>query len=254
MFDTYKEIFDVRAMQYHFAMKLCCDAREQEFLNSIAIVQNYKTFNKNDKIIDIPAGGCYLKKYLPQEVQYIAFEESESFIKQTKYDQNIQVEYFANNLLTNLESNSVDFVFSIAGLHHNPNLLKLFQEIARVLHNKGLAIIADVGKDSNQDYFLNQFVDQNSSFKHKGIFLDDSTIKELQQANLEVVTDQNSQYYWQFADENNMVQFCKNLFGIDQATDDEILKAIKSYLGVKYEKDKLLMNWSLRNIVIKKKI
>lgn len=252
MFLTYKEIFNARAHQYHHAMTLCGDARKQEFLNSIAVLETQRPLKKGDKIIDIPSGGCYLKKYLPSEVNYIAFEESESFIKQTNYDKNIQVEYFQDNLLTQIKSNSIDILFSIAGLHHNPNPKKLFEEISRVLHSKSFAVIADVCKGSNQDYFLNEFVNQNSSAGHTGIFLDETTINDLNSVLLEVVEDKVSKYHWHFEDEEKMVLFCKNLFGIDKANDDEILKAIKSYLGVEYDSERVLMNWSLRNILVRK--
>jgi SAM-dependent methyltransferase len=254
MFLTYKEIFNVREHQYHHAMSLCPHAREQEFLNSIAILETQRLLKKGDKIIDIPSGGCYLKKYLPSEINYIAFEESEGFIKQTKYDKNIQVEYFQDNLLTQIKSNSIDILFSIAGLHHNPNLKKLFAEISRVLHSESFAIIADICKGSDQDYFLNEFVDQNSSAGHKGVFLDEITISDLNSASLEVVVDKVSKYHWHFVDEEKMVLFCKNLFGIDKVNDDKILKAIKSYLGVECDGDRVLMNWSLRNILVKPKI
>lgn len=251
MFLTYKEIFDARAHQYHHAMSLFPCAREQEFLNSIAVVEAVRPLKKGDKIIDVPAGGCYLKKYLPSQINYIAFEESKGFIKQTKYDKNIQVEYFQDNLLSQIKSNSIDILFSIAGLHHNPNLKKLFQEISRVLHNQSFALIADIAKGSDQDYFLNKFVDQSSSAGHKGVFLDETTIDDLNFAALEVVEDKISKYHWHFEDEEKMVLFCKNLFGIDKVNDDEILKAIKSYLGVEYDGARVLMNWSLRNILVK---
>lgn len=45
-----------------------------------------------------------------------------------------------------------------------------------------------------------------------------------------------------------------NIFGIDKVNDDEILKAIKSYLGVEYDGDRVLMNWSLRNILVRPQI
>jgi len=252
MFATYKEIFDVRAHKYHLAMKLAPSARDEEFLNSIAVLKTQKNLKKDDVIIDIPSGGCYLKKYLPSEINYIACEESESFIKQSEYDKNIQVEYFQDNLLTQIKSNSIDALFSIAGLHHNPNLKKLFTEISRVLRRDSFAVIADVCKGSKQDYFLNQFVDQNSSFGHKGMFIDEKIIDDLKASFLEVIADEICEYYWHFVDEEKMVLFCRNLFGIDKASDEKILEAIKSYLGVKYVEGKVSMNWSLRNILVKK--
>ena len=57
MFLTYKEIFNERAQQYHHAMRLCPHAREQEFLNSIAVLKTQRLLKKGDKIIDIPSGG-----------------------------------------------------------------------------------------------------------------------------------------------------------------------------------------------------
>lgn len=251
MFPTYKEIFDVRAHQYHLAMKLAPSARDEEFLNSIAVLETQKKLKKSDVIIDIPSGGCYLKKYLPSEINYIACEESESFIKQTEYDKNIQVEYFQDNLLTQIKSDSIDVLFSIAGLHHNPNLKKLFSEISRVLRGDSFAVLADVRKGSKQDFFLNQFVDQNSSFGHKGIFLDEKIIDDLKASRLEVVTDKICEYYWHFADEEKMVLFCRNLFGIDKASDEKILESIKFHLGVEYGEGKVSLSWSLRNILVK---
>jgi SAM-dependent methyltransferase len=251
MYPTYKEIFDVRAHQYHLAMQHFPEAREEEFLNSISIFEKFQKLKKGDLVIDIPAGGCYLKKYLADEIAYIAFEESENFIKHTNLSKKIRVEYFCDNSLFQIKDNSINALFSIAGVHHNANLKKLFKEISRILKKDSLALIADVYKGSDQDYFLNEFVDANSSAGHKGVFLDSKIIEDLNSASLEIVQDEISKYFWRFADEEKMIFFCKNLFGIDKANDDEISEAIKSYLGIKIEGKNIAMNWSLRNILVK---
>jgi hypothetical protein len=42
-----------------------------------------------------------------------------------------------------------------------------------------------------------------------------------------------------------MVYFCKRLFGIDRATDSQVLAGIEQYLGYQIVENQCLMNWEL---------
>jgi hypothetical protein len=54
---------------------------------------------------------------------------------------------------------------------------------------------------------------------------------------------------WYFDNEQHMVAFCCGLFGLDQATNEDILRGKNSYLAPSYENNQVTLSWDLVYIV-----
>jgi hypothetical protein len=59
-------------------------------------------------------------------------------------------------------------------------------------------------------------------------------------------------YTWDFPSEAEMVMFAKCLFGLDKATDEQILGGITEHLSPIYEVDGVRFNWELAFYSMKK--
>lgn len=97
--NDYRLIFQQRANDYHFAMQHYPNVRINEFNNLIKSTN----FSKVKNVLDIPSGGGYLKKYLPNHLNIISTDFSEGFT-------NDSIQLVTPEKLP-FESNSFDAVF-----------------------------------------------------------------------------------------------------------------------------------------------
>ncbi|MGL4835132.1 MAG: hypothetical protein ACRCXH_12020, partial [Shewanella sp.] len=72
----YSEIFTTRAKQYHLAMQTCPKSRDAEFL---ALLQDLPATAID--VLDVPAGGGYLARYLQSHLQLTSCDFSEGFVE-----------------------------------------------------------------------------------------------------------------------------------------------------------------------------
>ncbi len=225
-------------------MELNPEARKYEFTNLL----NFIDINKKGKVLDIPSGGGYLRKYLPETFYITCAEETNYFYEKCaeNFSQN-KIRYEKDKRI-NLEAETFDLVISVAGLHHLQKKNWIVSEMSRLLKNKGKIIIADVVENSKEARFLNEFVDQNNSYGHKGVFLDTEFDKLLVMTGFDLQFSNVIHYNWEFDSTEMMSNYCKNLFGIDKCNQAEILAGIKKYLDYTLENDKVKMNWSLKYI------
>lgn len=241
MFKNYQDIFDERGNNYHRAMIEYPLARKEEFDHVVELSE----INDGQVICDIPSGGGYLNQFIDNQVKIISVETSQQFIKNLKSQKNHISVFWQDMSHIPLDTESIDRTISLAGLHHLENKNIFYQEVYRILKKGGIFCLADVKDKSGVAKFLNIFVDQNSSMGHQGDFLNDSTKYELEASNFTILYDSTIEFYWKFNTQKNMVDFCKLLFGIDQATDLQILEGIEQYLGYKIIEEKYYMNWEL---------
>ncbi len=54
---------------------------------------------------------------------------------------------------------------------------------------------------------------------------------------------------WHFDNEHHMVMFCRGLFGLDKARDEDIIRGIKTYLNPRYQPNQVSLDWGLVYIV-----
>lgn len=242
MFDTYIDIFTERARAYHMAMTTSPDARAAEFGALIEPIADAPA----GLVCDIPSGGCYLPRYLPAGMRYVGIEPVEDFVKSGSPAYDVLKAPFDD---VPLPTASVDYIVSLAGLHHETSLAPVFAEMRRLLHRGGRAVIADVQVDTPPALFLNGFVARNNPLGHDGRFLDADTVRHLEAAGLQIVSDAMVAVPWAFDGLDQAASFCGNLFGVASAGPQAILDTLASEIGFVQKGGQYLLQWMLRRIV-----
>ena len=245
MFQSYEQIFKKRAEAYHKAMELFPAARDREFQLAIDTVD----IKAGEVVCDAPSGGGYLRAYLPAGIQrYLAVETASGFAGHCPTGTSDRI---IRSPLDNLgiEDNSVDILINLAGSHHIEDKTVFFHEAARILRSGGRFVITDAEAGTSIDRFLNQFVDQNSSMGHEGIFLGQQTSVEMAACEFKICSDELIRYPWSFDSRADMAVFCKLLFGMDLAEPECIIQGIENVLGYMPGPGKVNMAWCLRRIV-----
>ncbi|WP_420580493.1 methyltransferase domain-containing protein [Reichenbachiella sp.] len=241
--DSYQDIFNARGNSYDEAMRLLPQARATEFENLF----NFYKPSKQAVVVDIPSGGGYLKQYLPNTVNFKPLETSEVFAS------------YSNSTLCTwdklpFENSKVDIVTCCAALHHVENKMRIlfFDETLRVLKKEGAFICCDVERDSEQDEFLNVFVDKHNPIGHKGNFISASLIDKFPKQ-FELVSNKLENYTWNLGeDEEVALRYLQLLFGISGATLNLIKNEAEKLLCFRFEEE-FKINWQLRYITTIKK-
>ena len=232
----YENIFDVRGSCYDDAMRQYPNARDLEFKQLV----DSANFRNNLVIVDVPAGGRYLQNYLPQCCDYRPYEPCASFLGD-KVSGNLLPLPFSDNI--------ADIAFSLAGVHHIEDKLSFFDEVYRVVKQKGQFVLSDVEKDTPTALFLDEYVGKHNKTGHDGIYLNENTYHELEQVGWYIETKELIKYHWCFNNEESMALFCNSLFDLKSRTLKQTLNAIESYLGIdSLDNGKIGMRWSLRTI------
>ena len=104
---NYEELFQLRGATYDGAMARFPEARREEFLNTIARA----ALAPGALVADVPAGGGYLARYLPEGCTWLGHEPCASFGHgATEQDRDLLPLPWAEA--------SIDAALSIAGVHH----------------------------------------------------------------------------------------------------------------------------------------
>ncbi len=226
-------------------MELLPRARDREFELAVAAASIVPA----DTVCDAPAGGGYLRRYLPGDIgQYLAVETAPDFIGHCPLDENDRVIESPLHRI-DLGDGSVDVCINLAGSHHLEDKRAFFREAARILKPGGRLVLADVERGSDVDRFLNGFVDANNSMGHTGVFLSGRTADEIAACGFDVERNGVRSFPWIFPDKDAMGVFCKLLFGMDQATPESVVSGIEDILGFRAGPGPVNMAWSLRFIV-----
>ncbi len=241
--ESYKDIFEKRGKEYDLAMQKYKNARDEEFKNIIKIAD----LKEKNIIIDIPAGGCYLSWYLPENIEYIPVETTKTFSNLCKKNINKTPIVVENIYQLPLKDESIDRVISLAGIHHLKDKEKewFYMEVYRILKKRGIFVLADVFENTPTAKFLNEFVDKYNPMGHKGIFLNKKTPEILSKIGFKIEKEEIINYHWKFGTEKEMIDFVKLLFGVFSADEKTLLKGIKEYVGYSVKKSEVLFNWQL---------
>lgn len=242
MFDTYAEIFEKRANEYHHAMTSSPSARNSEFRAVLDPIRDAAP----GRVCDMPSGGGYLAAHLWPGMSYLAIDPAtDFFVEWPAHLQRIVAE------ITNvpLPDGSADYIVSLAGLHHEPSLPRVFEEMRRLLRRGGRVVLADVATDTAPARFLNGFVAENCPLGHDGRFLDGNTSPALAAAGLQVAEDRMVDVPWLFETLDEAGEFCRHLFGMTSLDAAETAAAMEREIGFTMEDGRPRLNWTLRRIV-----
>ena len=241
--ESYKDIFERRGYEYDLAMNKFKNARDKEFENIIDIAD----LGENQTVLDIPSGGCYLSWYLSRGINLIPVETTQTFVELCEKNTGLKPVLVENIYNLPFKDRSIDRVISLAGIHHLTDLEKekFFLEVYRILKSGGIFALADVLESTPTAKFLNEFVDKYNPMGHKGIFLTEDTAKVLSKIGFIIKKKQLRNYYWKFKTEEEMLEFCRLLFGIFEADKKTLCKGLRSYLGYIEKEYRILLNWGL---------
>ena len=243
MFNTYSEIFSERATSYHSAMRRWPRARDAEFRAAVGPLADAM----DGVVCDMPSGGCYLAHYLRPGLRYLSVEPADGFFEGGNGE--LQARVIAPIHDVPLPDASVDHIVSLAGLHHEPRLPPVFNEMRRLMKTGGRIVIADVERETAPARFLNGFVDRNNPRGHDGRFLDGCTSGLLAECGFTVVEDVMVEVPWSFDSMEDAGAFCSDLFGIADAGRRLIVDALAEQVGFYADGPWLQLRWMLRRIV-----
>lgn len=246
-YDNYKDIFNKRADSYHSAMQTWPKARDEEFYTLLSLAE----LQDHHSIVDMLSGGGYLSWYIPPESELYHLESSSVFADFGRSGTPHPIVLVKEGNLP-FADNSVDRFLSMAAMHHLDDKTPIYREMARVLKPGGIAVVADAHTGGNVAGFLDGTVDKFNPMGHKGIYLSDNTADEINQYGLEIKSNEVINYYWQYPTTVEMTEYCRQMFGMAQASEQDIRKGIEHYLGFQEEDGVIKMNWNLQFIKAEK--
>lgn len=241
MYDTYQEIFHKRADSYHQAMMEFPSVRRQEFEQAVRLLD----IAPGNLVCDVPSGGGYLASYVHStDVSLIFLETSAEFASQCPTGSKCRVMECTLESLP-LNDGSVDRLLSLAAVHHVPDKAALYREFYRVLKPSAKLVIADVEAGTNTANFLNVFVDRFNSMGHKGMFLDLGGVEQVAQCGFDLVGVARPKITWSFHSTTAMTDFFRKLFGLDKASDADILAGAMEHFPRMYQNGCVEIDWQL---------
>ncbi len=208
----YQQIFDARGHSYNEACRKCPHARETERSHLIDRLD----IRSGQRICDAPAGGGYLAEGIERmgsnHKDIICIEPAKGFVEGINHKFSWIRSELANLAL---QTESIDRLGSLAGLHHITEKLDVFQEAYRVLVPGGRIAVADVLDGTAVALFLNDSVDRLTETGHKGTFFQQGELTFLLRASgFENVSEQHVHFTWDFPDRTMLVWYCRQLFGL----------------------------------------
>ena len=244
MNNKYSETFDFRGHPYDQAMRQFPCGRDAEFLRLFDLVD----FADVQSVLDVPSGGGYLAKFLPQNCLLTSIDPSKPF----QVSEKVGVVDLENLLLGSAQ---YDLIVSLAALHHIENKKGFLQAVSSALKPEGYFCVGDVVAGSGISRFLDEFAGRFNGAGHCGKYLElDEPFPGLDLAgDLQVVEHTQKSCPWVFESEMEMARFCRLLFGLRAVSDQEILAALQHYVGYKSVGSKIELDWKLLYIVLKRK-
>jgi SAM-dependent methyltransferase len=234
----YDKTFETRGHKYKYATETYPNVLDSEFQTAVAMCE----LEPGMVLVNIPAACVPLHAYLQSavaDIEYVPLESNRAFAELTG------VPYSPLDAL-DLPDNSADVIVSLASLHHATDAERraFYGECRRVLRPGGRLVVGDVARGSAQDAWLNTFVDLYNSAGHKGQFWSSADVPLFEECGFSV-TLRNASYTWGFRSRPAMLDFCKNLFGLDLATDAQITDGLAQYLKPAPCDDGLKLPWNL---------
>lgn len=234
---TYTDIFNHRGHAYHAAMQQFPRARDAEFeyLFSGLDIEQFQ------HVLDCPAGGGYLAHYLAPGTQITAIDPSDGFIASSPSVAKIDLHQLK------LDNTTFDAVVCLAALHHIEPKSSFIRSLINVTRPGGYLCIGDVLHGSKEAQFLDNFVGSFNQTGHQGAFLsaDDVQLAAYAHGLATLKRVEHVACPWQFSNQDEMVYFCRHLFGMVDVENDALLDALHTQIGVSQNINSVQLDWRL---------
>jgi SAM-dependent methyltransferase len=213
----YDTTFTRRAESYTYAVKQYPGTLEEEFRTAVEMCF---PLNAGDCLVNIPAACIEIGPWLPASVEHIPFETNAEFARRNG------VATAAFDTIP-LKDCVASHVLCLASLHHatGEERERFYAEAWRVLKPGGRLVLGDVAADTPQASWLNEFVHAHNSLGHCGLFWKEEDAVGLERAGFSVQTRMRD-YIWKSQDSAGELDFVRHLFGLDLATDAEIIDGL----------------------------
>jgi SAM-dependent methyltransferase len=187
-----------------------------------------------ETILDLPAGGGYLRGFIPAGCTLAAYELTAGFSgREAVLDPDA-----AWNL------GRFDRVVCLAALHHIEDKVGFLAKLAGQLAPGGRLHAGDVDRASPIAEFLDGFVGRFNGTGHAGAYLDRETFERID--GLSLAAYEIRDCAWRFPSEAALVAFCTGLFGLRGCPADALLAALERHVGIAEEEaGGLRLDWRL---------
>jgi SAM-dependent methyltransferase len=250
----YKTIFEERGDSYNRAHQIAPLARAEE----LSALLKWLRPQVGETILVTAAGGGFdaegiLKSVPAPGCRVVCAEPSKEFA--SIISKHLEVHLCPLDCIP-IKSGTVDAVVNLAAMHHSESPENEIREWVRLLNPHGRLVLADVEVNTNPARFLNEAVDRYNPSGHQGRFLiPGATTTLLKQVGpWKSIQEKVEHYHWRFCSEFEMKDFTRNLFGMCQASDKQIIDSISNYLGYSSRESEAAISypWSLRFVVAQK--
>lgn len=212
--------------------------------------------NNFDCIVELGTGQGFgtsmlLERLSPKGMIY-GIDASPHMLNEAKDDVRLRRHMGALDQLR-LESESVDFAFSIAAFHHIPNKWLMLEELGRVLKPGAKFLIVDVAHNTPAQRFFDYVVRPHCSSGHDADFLDKSWASSLAARsgfNLDSAFIEDTD--WMYDSKESMLDYACDLFSLG-LTPERVSPLLDTWLQP-YENatGRWVMPWSLGFFVLSK--
>lgn len=237
MTSEYLAIFEQRGRAYDTAMQTYPHARDAEFERLLDLVDTQHC----QHILDVPSGGGYLQKFFPADVQIDSIEPCQDFAPQSAH----------LNSSTDLEAlslpeRSYQLVVCLAAIHHIHAKQDFFQQCQQALLPGGYFCLGDIGYGHSIGQFLDSFAGKHNGTGHHGHYISPEQIQSLaDNTGLKVINCEEKPCSWHFANTQQMLEFCRLLFGLKWVDDAELIAALRHYIGFTETSDQTQLHWRM---------
>jgi SAM-dependent methyltransferase len=185
------------------------------------------------RVLDLPAGGGYLARFLPRDAQLTSLELSEGF------GGGVSV----HDAQRTWPHAPFDHAVCLAALHHIEDQPSFLRGLLGTLRAGGVLHLADVADGSTLARFLDGFVGRFNITGHEGRYLPKdesffSAIGKLRRFG-------EFPCPWRFASEAAMLDFCGSLFGLVDCPPAELRAALADLVGFEAEGGGVRLDWRL---------